>query len=137
MTISRCEGMRVKEFIASGIGALLILSCSPPSSDGKAVNQSAEQTLEDRDQALCHASVLKNLLNPETAQFFEFSPIRETDPSYRPSILAELGNRDIRQYRLRYKAESRVGLKVTSINNCVVSKPKSRPEDYCICVEQS
>ena len=109
---------------------LLAAGCSKLEGNDSNSEQPRDLSLLERDKALCEQQVTKDLLNPETVQFFEFNSILEVDP-----YAAALG-RNARQYRLRYKADSKVGLKVTSVETCTVAMLKSDAEDFCICMEE-
>lgn len=88
------------------------------------------------DQQLCEQHVVRDLMNPETVEFFEFEPINRDDARFRPSVLEETFSSlsDFRQYRMRYKADSKVGLKVTSIERCDAYK-HAKGGQMCTCSE--
>lgn len=109
--------------------ALLVAGCSQSEGNDPNSGQPRALSLLERDKALCKKQVTENLLNPETVQFFEFNPTLESDPS-----LAVLGQ-NVRQYRLRYKADSKVGLKVTSVETCTVVLLKGDNDDVCMCMD--
>lgn len=95
------------------------------------------QTQADVDQKLCGASVSKELINPETFQLFDFEQISKGDLPYKKSILEETFSTlsHFRQYQLRYKVDSKIGLKVTSIQRCDVYNDQHSRE-FCSCTAE-
>ncbi|MBX7136301.1 MAG: hypothetical protein K1X67_26830 [Fimbriimonadaceae bacterium] len=126
--------------ILLAIGAVAISSCSP----------------EARQAASCKRTIKEGLLNPETAQFFEFTKAdiesfkksisdafwrrNGIDPS--ESWRYEAAEADINQkisrivipgasyYRYRVKAASRLGLTVTSTYACMTT------DEGCLCNQE-
>jgi hypothetical protein len=111
----------------------------------------------EKIEQTCQASLKDTLVNPETAKFFEFTPIKraeaerlfylgalkmrgtnESEVKYRYGTgtdqqFKDIANTAVSSYdafhTYRVKAESRVGLKVTATYMCL-SK-----EDECSCID--
>lgn len=97
-------------------------------------------------QDLCESYVKQQLINPETAQFFEFKEVSEQawlDQSMshwnytgaeRQQAIRNLeqmwdegARKGIKAYSLRYKAQGRLGNLITSFSLCTANK------DACVC----
>jgi hypothetical protein len=131
MTIFRFRISLVRPLLLSGY--VLILACSAESGEG---TSDKSLTTAETDKKLCESHVLKNLINPETFQPFEFAALREGDAGWRNmDFMKPVGNEPLRQYRFRYKAQSKVGLTVTSLNHCGVLKHIRSGELFCVCTE--
>ena len=108
-----------------------------------------------RDEKLCKANIRESLINPETAQFFEFAPIDVQafragvenwawkDHDVSKSDRYKFGDQlkeaiddtvraatadEAKTYSFRIKAESKIGLTVTSSYVCAAKK------DECACL---
>ena len=68
----------------------------------------------------CHDSISAQMINPETAEFFDFSPVTGPD-----TILDSAGKPMV--YSLRVRAEDERGNTITQIAYCVSS------ERMCAC----
>jgi hypothetical protein len=134
----------MKKLIASLVALTVLPSCSASSADKK----------------VCEAKITENLLNPETAKFFDFSPISKerenalieeavwvgypsipkTDrEQYRSQLQPEINEAiagfskmEARPYSVRVKADSKLGLTVTTNYFCAATdKGKQKPD--CLC----
>jgi hypothetical protein len=76
------------------------------------------------------------LINPETFKMFDFRLLAAGDAGFhtKPSVLEELGHKRLRQYYLRYKADSQAGLNVTIQKQCSIYQRAKNDQLWCGCV---
>lgn len=116
---------------------LLLLSAGCGRSERQEYQVQQPKTQAELDERLCEKSVARELINPETLEFFEFERVAREDSRYKTSALEETFSNlsNFRQYHLRYKTDSKVGLKVTSVERCYAYRRQETGE-MCTCTEE-
>ena len=116
--------------------AFAVAACSE-SKDSKTAEGPMPPSELESDRALCTSAERDGLINPETMEVFDFRRLQPGDSGFDAdkSVLESLGVQRLRQYYLRYKADSQVGLKVTSQKRCDINETKKNKGLYCGCIE--